>query len=270
MTASEPVAPLTVDEVLPDAVRRGAGDVDLAVVGQLNTPGQTRSTVRGTRDLTLAALEALAELGARIRFYDVADDAEPDYAAIRAADAIVVLGGGDVEAARYGHVGEVPNEYGVDPRSDERQLRVLADAFDHDAALLAICRGSQLLNVASGGTLIPDLDPSDLHRGGPGEPMFHDEEVLLEPGTRVAAIYPDRDRLVVRSGHHQAVDRVGDRLRVVARAHDGVVEGTERVDRTWIVGVQWHPEDDDGPADDRRAIFRAIVDEARRRRSDRG
>ena len=266
MTASEPVAPLTVDEVLPDAVRRGAGDVDLAVVGQLNTPGQTRSTVRGTRDLTLAALEALAELGARIRFYDVADDAEPDYAAIRAADGIVVLGGGDVEASRYGHVGEVPNEYGVDPRSDERQLRVFDDAFDDDAALLAICRGSQLLNVSRGGTLIPDLNPHGLHRGGKGEPLFKDEEVALVEGTIVRRIHGDRDRLVVRNGHHQAVGEVAPGLRATALAADGVVEGTEAVDRTWIIGVQWHPEEAAADPDDRRAIFAAIVDEARRRR----
>ncbi|NLT25360.1 MAG: gamma-glutamyl-gamma-aminobutyrate hydrolase family protein [Microbacteriaceae bacterium] len=261
---------LTPADVLPAGPPRADADVEIAVIGQLNLPDQTEETYGLLKRFTAVALQTIDEAGARIRFVDVTDDAEPDYAAIRAADAIVVLGGGDVEGARYGHHGEVPNEYGVDPRSDERQLRVIGEAIDDDAALLAICRGSQLLNVASGGTLIPDLDPSDLHRGGPGEPMFHDEEVLLEPGTRVAAIYPDRDRLVVRSGHHQAVDRVGDRLRVVARAHDGVVEGTERVDRTWIVGVQWHPEDDDGPADDRRAIFRAIVDEARRRRSDRG
>ena len=254
-------------DVLPADPPHGGDAVEIAVVGQLNLPDQTAETNELLMRFTAVALQTLHEAGARLRFVDVTDDAEPDYAAIADADAIVVLGGGDVEGARYGHHGEVPNEYGVDPRSDERQLRVIGEAIDRDAALLAICRGSQLLNVACGGTLVPDLDPSDLHRGAPGAPMFHDEEVLLEPGTRVAEVYPGRDRLVVRSGHHQAVARVGEGLRVIARAHDGVVEGTERVDRGWIVGVQWHPEDSDGPADDRRAIFRAIVEEARRRRA---
>ena len=265
MTAAEPVAPLTLDEVLTERVRRGEGDARIAVVGQLNTPGQRRSTVRGTRDLTIAALEALVEAGARIEFHDASGDAELDHDAIRAADGIVVLGGGDVEASRYGHTGEVPNEYGVDPVSDERQLRVLDDAFADDAALLAICRGSQLLNVARGGTLIPDLDPHHLHRGGKGEPLFKDEEVYLVAGSIVRAIHGDRERLTVRNGHHQAVGAVAPGRRATALAADGVVEGTEAVDRTWIIGVQWHPEEAAADPDDRRRIFGALVDEARRR-----
>ena len=258
---------LTPADVLPAEPPHAEAGIEIAVVGQLNLPEQTEETRGLLERFTAVALRTIHDEGARIRFVDVTDEVEPDYAAIRATDAVVVLGGGDVEASRYGHRGPVPNEYGVDTRSDERQLRVIREAIERDAAMLAICRGSQLLNVASGGTLVPDLDPSDLHRGAPGEPMFHDEEVLLEPGTRVAAIYPGRDRLTVRSGHHQAVAEVGAGLRVIARAHDGVIEGTERVDRRWIVGVQWHPEDSDGPADDRRAIFRAVVDEARRRRA---
>lgn len=265
---AEPVSRLELDEVLPAAAPRSGADVDIAVVGQLNTPGQTQSSVEGTRALTIAALESLAELGARIRFVDVAGDAEPDYEAIAAADAVVMLGGGDVEATRYGHTGEVPNEYGVDPRSDERQLRVLDEAIADDRALLAICRGSQLLNVACGGSLIPNLDPPHPHRGAPGEPLFLDEPVDLVPGTIVHGIYGGRDRISVRNGHHQAVNRVGEGLRATAVALDGVVEGTEHVNRRWVVGLQWHPEEANADTVDRRAVFAAIVDEARRRRDE--
>ena len=263
---TEPIAPLTVDQVLTETVRRAEGRVVIAVVGQLNTPGQTRSTVRGTRDLTIAALESLVEAGARIEFHDASGEADLDHDAIRAADAIVVLGGGDVEASRYGWTDPVPNEYGVDPVSDERQLRVLDDAVGDDAALLAICRGSQLLNVSRGGTLIPDLDPHHLHRGGKGEPLFKDEEVGLVAGTIIRSILGGRERVVVRNGHHQAVGEVAPGLRATAIAADGVVEGTEAVDRAWILGVQWHPEEGAADDADRRAIFGAVVAEARRRR----
>ena len=267
------VTPLAIADVLPARMREGGpaakrspGELEIAVVGQLNTPGQSADTVDGTRALTVAALEALLDCGAWPRLVDVSDDAEPDYEAIRGADAIVVLGGGDVEASRYGHVGPVPNEYGVDPRSDERQLRVFGHAFDDDAAVLAICRGSQLLNVARGGTLIPDLAPHHPHRGAPGEPLFRDEPVTLEPGSIVRRIHGDRARISVRNGHHQAVGEVAPGLRATAFADDGVIEGTEALDRTWIIGVQWHPEEAGADPDDRRAVFGAVVAEARRRR----
>ncbi|RRJ87619.1 gamma-glutamyl-gamma-aminobutyrate hydrolase family protein [Gulosibacter macacae] len=251
-------------DVLPEPPET-PGDVEVAVVGQLNLPDQGAETYELLLRFTKVALQAIQDAGARIRFIDVTDDAEPDYAAIQAADAIVVLGGGDVESSLYGHHDEVPNEYGVDPRSDERQIRVIREAIDQDAALVAICRGSQLLNVASGGTLIPDLVPSELHRGSGGDPIFKDEEINLVADSIIGRIFEGREQLVVRSGHHQAVGEVAPSLRVTAVAHDGIVEGTQHTDREWVWGVQWHPEDSDGSADDRRVFFAAVVAEARRR-----
>jgi putative glutamine amidotransferase len=110
--------------------------------------------------------------------------------------------------------------------------------------VLGICRGCQLVNVAYGGTLLPDIDDHRLHRGGPGEPMFLDEKIEIGDGTLLAAIL-GAGPLTVRSGHHQAVDRVGADLVVAARALDGIVEAVEHPTR-WVLGVQFHPEDDDG------------------------
>ena len=176
-------------------------------------------------------------------------------------DALLFLGGGDVDGELYGKPSLAENAYGVDRAADDFCLAVMRESLESDQTLLAVCRGSQLLNVACGGTLVPDLVPSDLHRGGPGQPMFLDEEVLLEPGTRIAEIYGGRRQLLVRSGHHQAVDQVGAGLRVTARALDGVIEGTEHTEKRWVVGVQWHPEDDAGNAESRAALFRAFVAE---------
>lgn len=72
-----------------------------------------------------------------------------------------------------------------------------------------------------------------------------------------------KDRIIGRSGHHQAVDVLGKRLVVAARALDGITEGIEDPDRFYL-GVQWHPEDDDGSAADRMALFGAFVDAAER------
>lgn len=256
----EDVVPTTPPKADADA------DVDVAVVVQLNLPDQNAETYGLLKRFTSITLETLQYEGARVRLYDVTDDAEPDYAAIRDADAVVVLGGGDVDPSKYGNPDPVPNAFGIDPRSDDRQLRVIDEAIERDAALLAVCRGSQLLNVACGGTLVPDLEPNGLHQGQ--DVMFIDEDITLDPDSIVGRIYEGRTAHTVRSGHHQAVDVLGENLRVTATAQDGVVEGTEHTDRTWVVGVQWHPEDSDGSVEDRHAIFRAILDEARRRRDD--
>lgn len=79
--------------------------------------------------------------------------------------------------------------------------------------------------------------------------MFLDEKVTLVRDTRLQRIY-EGERLTVRSGHHQAVDRVAGGFVVAALAEDGIIEGIEHPDR-WLLGVQWHPDDDDGLMADR-------------------
>lgn len=205
------------------------------------------------------ALEALADAGARVVLLDPNLAEQPDPALADAADGVLFLGGGDVDPALYGHTEPVPNEYGVSRRADDYSIGIIESTIARDAPLLCICRGSQLLNVALGGDLVPDITDYRLHRGGRGEPMFLDETITLEPGSRIHAIH-GRERLTVRSGHHQAVGRVAPALRVIARADDGVVEGTEHTSASWVVGVQWHPDDSDGNVDDRREFFEGFVD----------
>ena len=208
---------------------------------------------------TRTALEALLAAGARAELVDsAAEDLVPE-AELAGYDGVLFLGGGDVDGALYGHHGHVPNSYGVDRRADEYCLDLIRGVLDRDQPLLAICRGSQLLNVACGGTLMPDLDPWHLHRGGTGPADVPGEEVALVPGSRIAAIL-GRDRATVRSGHHQAVGSVAPELAVAAVADDGVVEGTEHREKSWVVGVQWHPEDSDGSAADRALIFGAFTE----------
>ena len=92
-----------------------------------------------------------------------------------------------------------------------------------------------------------------------------DEAISVVEGTRLHAVL-GCDRVVVRSGHHQAVDQVAPALRLAALAEDGVVEGVEHPE-AWAVGVQWHPEDDDGPGDHRHSLFFALLAEAQQRRT---
>jgi len=256
---------LTHDEVLQSPPAETA-DVEIAVVVQLNMPGQTDDSVALQRDLTVTAVNDLHRLGARVSIHDVGGESAPDADVVARADGILVLGGGDVDSQLYGHTGPVPNEYGKDRRADDREIAIIRTAIAEDATLLALCRGSQLLNVACGGSLIPDLDPFDLHKGAPGQPLFIDEAVALIPGTIIHDLY-GQDELTVRNGHHQAVDRVGEGLRVAARAADGVVEATERIENSWILGVQWHPEENGADVRDRQVLFTAFLNQVRERKA---
>lgn len=249
------------DDVLTTSPTAEA-DVEIAVIVGLNAPGQTEDAIALQRDLTITAVDSIHELGGRAVIHDVGDVCEPDHEEIAASDGILVLGGGDVDATIYGYTEPVPNEYGKDRRADERELEIIARGIGEDSIMLHLCRGSQLLNVACGGTLIPDLDPYGLHKGAPGQPLFLDEEVRLEPGHFAHDLY-QVEKLTVRNGHHQAIDRVGAGLSVAARAADGIVEATERVDNTWIVGVQWHPEEAAANKADRDLLFEAFLAQVR-------
>lgn len=253
------VAPVSFDDVMP--TRPPAVDGPrIAVVVPLNFPDFTAETRDLVIRFTRTALAGLVDAGAALQVIDVSDPHCPGLDDDVAG--VLLLGGGDVDPSIYGHLAEVPNLYGVDRGCDERSLELIRSAVGSGRPVLGVCRGSQLLNVAYGGSLIPDLGPDNPHRGHGDDPMFLDDTVVIEPDSRLAQILGEQ-RLTVRNGHHQAVGEVAADLTVAARGLDGVVEAVEHRDpHCWVLGVQWHPEDDDGPAHCRRALFAALLAEA--------
>jgi putative glutamine amidotransferase len=252
-----PVPVVLRSEVEPRSRGNGSGPL-VAVLVSLNFPEMTPPVADLVRRFTGCALQTLVDLGATYELFDTSTPLS-DPTAVTACDRLLVLGGGDVSATCYGGRDEdVPNSYGVDRRADDDSIAAIRSAVESDMPVLAICRGSQVVNVAWGGSIIPDICDYVLHRGGPEQPIFLDEKVTLQPGTRLRGIF-SADRLTVRSGHHQAVDRVGDGLVVAAVADDGIVEAIEHPER-WLVGVQWHPEDDEGSELDRELLFRAFLE----------
>ena len=160
---------------------------------------------------------------------------------VDALDGLVVIGGGDVSADRYGQEPDERNG-GMSQFRDELELQLLDAALERDLPLLAICRGHQVLNVLLGGTLVqqlPDLLGSTRHQPRAG--AFGEVTVVTEPGTIVHRLLGDRP--AVLCSHHQAVEELGDSLLVSARGDDGVIEAVEVLGRTFAVGVQWHPEE---------------------------
>jgi gamma-glutamyl-gamma-aminobutyrate hydrolase PuuD len=176
-----------------------------------------------------------------------------------AVDGLIFSGGSDLDPQHYGQDAH-PETKGVVPHRDRAELALLTEALDRDMPVLAICRGSQVLNVARGGDLLPhlpDVVGDEKHKHTPG--TFSDHDVVIADGTRLAELLPPR--IAVKSHHHQGFGRVGNGLRVAAHAEDGAVEAVEDPSRFFAVGVLWHPE-----AGEDAALFDELVAQAHRYR----
>src|SRR5919201_6227370 len=146
-----------------------------------------------------------------------------------AVDGLIFSGGADIDPDLYGQEPH-PETFGVHAERDRAELALLEGALARDLPVLAICRGSQVLNVALGGDLVqhvPDVVGHENHRATPG--VFSEHEVELDPASRLAGVLGTHT--VVKSHHHQGFARIGAGLRVAAHADDGTIEALEAADR---------------------------------------
>ncbi|MFC5503316.1 gamma-glutamyl-gamma-aminobutyrate hydrolase family protein [Lysinimonas soli] len=174
-------------------------------------------------------------------------------------DGLIIAGGLDVDAARYGATAHPENDR-PSPLRDDWDDALLTAAITAEVPFLAICRGIQVLNVLRGGTLhqhLPEVVGDDRFRAGNGE--FAVNEVRVQPESRIAAVIGEGSH-AVQSYHHQAIDAVGSGLRVTAQSDDGIVQAVELEDVPFGVGVQWHPEQD---AEEDARLFEGLVEAAR-------
>ncbi|MET8249098.1 gamma-glutamyl-gamma-aminobutyrate hydrolase family protein [Streptomyces sp. NPDC005202] len=170
---------------------------------------------------------------------------------------VLLPGGSDVNPARYGqdpHPKTSPDDDG----QDELDLAVARAVIELGIPALAICRGMQVLNIACGGTLTQHLADN------PVEHLDALHEVTVEPGARLASVV-GTSTFKVSSYHHQAIDRLGRDLRVVARSADGCVEAMEHATAD-VLAVQWHPEDLAATSRHDGALFSDLIDRARNRK----
>lgn len=173
--------------------------------------------------------------------------------------ALIVSGGGDINPSAYGGR-QHETVYSVCEERDAFEFALTRAALaDTRVPMLCICRGLQVLNVVCGGTLHVHLPESHgekvAHRLPPRDTSMH--AVEIDPDSRLAHIL-GTTQAQVRSWHHQGIDRLGEGLRPVAWAEDGVVEAVEHVEHPWCIAVQWHPE---MQLDDQvqQRIFRALI-----------
>jgi putative glutamine amidotransferase len=123
-------------------------------------------------------------------------------------------------------------------------LESIAFGLDRDLPVLGICGGAQAINVALGGSLYQDIAtqlPAAQSHQQDERSDKHGHVVEVSRGTLLYKIC-GRQRLKVNTTHHQAIRNIGDGLTTNAIAPDGVIEGIEGKSRSFVLGLQWHPE----------------------------
>lgn len=166
---------------------------------------------------------------------------------VATADVVIIVGGEDVDPRFYQGAGGYQDEGEHDYLSDVAQLQVVEDCVALGKPLLGLCRGLQVMNVALGGTLIPHLETTAMHRGGAGglgPYVRHPVRLTAEGRAYLDDSGAIADGEVVYSTHHQAVNELGEGLIVVAKSPDGVIEAVVHESLPFL-GVQWHPEHPD-------------------------
>jgi putative glutamine amidotransferase len=210
--------------------------------------------------IPLAYVRAIEAAGGRALLVPpIADDIEDT---LDVLDGLLLSGGADLDPSSYGADAH-PETNNVRPDRDRAELALLEGALARDMPVLAVCRGSQVLNVALGGDLVqhlPEVVGHEGHKHTPG--VYSDHGVEILPDTKLHDVLAGH--APVKSHHHQGYGRLGEGLREAARADDGTVEAIEDPARRFALGVLWHPEEGEDAA-----LFRALVEEAGRYREER-
>ncbi|SES05885.1 putative glutamine amidotransferase [Tranquillimonas rosea] len=183
---------------------------------------------------------------------------------IAGVDGLIIGGGDDISPDLYG--GELITSARLDPERDAMERRLVEEALTRNVPVLGICRGAQMLNVALGG---------DLHQNAYGVytasrhywTILPRKRVNVLPQTRLSELTGTQP-MHVNALHSQAVNTLGDDLRVAARDSGGMIQAVERLRDPFAIGVQWHPEHL-FYAHRQRSIFRALVEAATARRESR-
>lgn len=181
-------------------------------------------------------------------------------------DGLLLTGGDDIDPALFGEeplvgLGE------VEPERDEMEIALSRMMVKAGKPILAICRGCQILNIALGGDMYQDLNSQregliqHVQRGSRG---YLSHSVQIRRGTLLAEI-AGTDRIRVNSYHHQAVRRIPEGYTLSATATDGVIEAFEGKGPSFVMGVQWHPENLFRTNAVSRRLFHSFVDAARKK-----
>jgi len=194
---------------------------------------------------SLRCVEVMESVGAQVRLLlpETHDNKLTDEMMDGVAG-LMLTGGPDVDPALYQQEPDPDAGLYLNRALDDLELRALGRALELDMPILAICRGMQLLNVAFGGSLIQDL-PNHRAEMVNGYRESADHQIYVAPGAKAAAIIGMAGIFKVNSRHHQGLTEAQRAPRLMTTAYsveDGLVEGLESPEHSWVIGLQCHPE----------------------------
>lgn len=192
---------------------------------------------RNVNEVRLSYVEAVLGNGGIPLLLPTIDSAEAVDRYVRELDGLVLIGGRDIPPSMYGQTPHETTEV-LPERRTRFDSMLIARWMASGKPVLGICLGMQFANVVMGGSMIQDI-PSLVGTDVDHKKVYH--RVTIAPDSTLAELL-GAETAMVYSSHHQAVDRIGEGLRPVARADDGVVEALERTDGGPGLFVQWHPE----------------------------
>jgi putative glutamine amidotransferase len=207
-------------------------------------------------------LDGLRRAGARTAIVAPGENADAEEI-LAPFDALLLVGGGDIDPARYDAVPDSAHNYGVEEDRDAFEIALLHAAHRSRLPTLCICRGMQVMNVAFGGTLHQHLPamPGLVPHGVPVDDSIALHDVRSAPASRLRDSAGEAP-VVCSSHHHQGVDRVGEGLVATGWSSDGLVEAIELGDTdgsAWMLGIQWHPEETAPHDPAQQALFDTLV-----------
>ena len=189
-----------------------------------------------------------------------------DYLSLTGVGGLLLTGGPDIYPAIYGQSPDPQVGLELSRELDHLEIGLLRQALERDMPVLAICRGMQLLNVAFGGSLIQDISGHKAElKEGRCSSAHH--SIYLSPGSKLAAILGMGGFFKVNSLHHQGLREAQKSPRLLASAYsleDGIVEGLESPEHSWVVGLQCHPERQEEVPKVFANLFAAFVERAER------
>lgn len=196
--------------------------------------------------------QALLGAGAKPEELELVSAADSSRLRVDEFDGILLAGGADVDPGLYGEARKEDHNVKVDPDRDKFEFNWLDRALLLRVPVLGICRGAQVVNVQFRGTLyqdlekdwVPESEDSPVIRHKPDAPRSQPTHMvtITDPESRLAEVF--QRNFQVNSRHHQGIKRPGRGLRTTAHAEDGLVEAIELAEpSSYLVAVQWHPED---------------------------
>jgi putative glutamine amidotransferase len=215
----------------------------------------------GTLKHTLGApyVDRIREAGGTPMILPFAYSLEEAREILKRVDGLMLTGGNDIDPKRWNET-KHPKAELLHPVKEASDFYYARASLDADKTTFGICLGSQVLNVVQGGSLHQHMaDLPKIHEAHvASEGKFHSIEVFEGMLQGILSFRQGK----VNSYHHQAYNKIGEGLKVAARAEDGIPEALVSLKHRFVLGVQWHPE---RMADDaaQRRLFEVFVQNCR-------